>query len=111
MREENQVFSDTAAIFSMTNDVHGFVEGRIESEPMSVQLEGRSFGAVLSGKASNSHELLRSKAAVVNVMVKRRDNDRVMWGLERRMEMNRWGRIETPWTTSEPELPFNSGKA
>src|SRR5271156_4661252 len=33
MREENQVFSDTAAIFSMTNDVHGFVEGRIESEP------------------------------------------------------------------------------
>jgi hypothetical protein len=31
----------------MTNDVHGFVEGRIESEPMSVQLEGRSFGAVL----------------------------------------------------------------
>jgi hypothetical protein len=36
MREENQVFSATAAIFSMTNDVHGFVEGRIESEPMSV---------------------------------------------------------------------------
>ncbi|MGC1492804.1 MAG: hypothetical protein WA798_15650, partial [Candidatus Acidiferrum sp.] len=31
MQEENQVFSDTAAIFSLTNDVHGFVEGRIES--------------------------------------------------------------------------------
>ena len=44
-------------------------------------------------------------------MVKRRDNDHVMWGLERRMEMNRWRRIETPWTTSEPGLPFNSGKS
>ena len=38
MQAENQVFSDTAAIFSMTNDVHGFVEGRTESEPMNVQL-------------------------------------------------------------------------
>jgi predicted permease len=38
MRAENRVFSDTAAIFSMTNDVHGFVEGRTESEPMAVQL-------------------------------------------------------------------------
>jgi hypothetical protein len=44
-------------------------------------------------------------------MVKRRDNDHVMWGLERRMEMNRWRRIETPWTTSEPGLPFNSGES
>ena len=40
--------------------------------------EGGSFGAVLYGKASNSHKLLRSKAAVVNVMVKRRDDDHVM---------------------------------
>jgi hypothetical protein len=29
------------------------------------------------GEASNSHKLLRSKAAVVNVMVKRRDVDHV----------------------------------
>lgn len=34
----NQVFSDTAAIFSMTNDVHGFVDDRSESEPIKVQM-------------------------------------------------------------------------
>ena len=34
--------------------------------------EGRPFGAALLGEASNCHELLRSKAAVVSVMVKRR---------------------------------------
>jgi hypothetical protein len=28
MQRENQVFSDTAAIFGMTNGVHGFVVGR-----------------------------------------------------------------------------------
>jgi predicted permease len=38
MQQKNQVFSDTAAIFSMTNDGHGFVDGRTESEPMNVQL-------------------------------------------------------------------------
>ena len=43
MRAENQVFSDTAAIFSMTNGVHGFVEGRSESEPMNVQLVSGSY--------------------------------------------------------------------
>jgi hypothetical protein len=32
--------------------------------------EGRSFGAVLQEKAPNSHELLQSKAVVVNVMEK-----------------------------------------
>ena len=42
--------------------------------------EGGPFGAVLQGKASNRHELLRSKAAVVNVMVKRRDVDHVRYG-------------------------------
>jgi hypothetical protein len=35
--------------------------------------EGRSFGVVLQERAPNSHELLQSKAAVVDVMVKRRD--------------------------------------
>jgi predicted permease len=38
LQKQNQVFSDTAAIFSMGNDVHGFVEGRNEPEPMHVQL-------------------------------------------------------------------------
>jgi predicted permease len=38
LQKQNQVFSDTAAIFSMGNDVHGFVEGRNEPEPMQVQL-------------------------------------------------------------------------
>ena len=47
--------------------------------------EGRSLGAALWEEASNSRKLLRSKAAVVNVMVKRRDFDHVMYGLERRL--------------------------
>jgi predicted permease len=51
MREENQVFSDTAAIFSMTNDIHGFVEGRIESEPMSVQLVSGTYFTTLGVRA------------------------------------------------------------
>jgi hypothetical protein len=42
--------------------------------------EGRSFGAGLQRKAPNSHELLQSKAVVVNVMVKRRDlRSRHVW--------------------------------
>ena len=42
--------------------------------------EGRSFGVVLQEKAPNSHELLQSKAAVVDVMVKRRDiRSRHVW--------------------------------
>ena len=32
--------------------------------------EGGPFGAALQGEASNNHKLLRSKAAVVNVMEK-----------------------------------------
>jgi predicted permease len=47
MRAENQVFSDTAAIFSMTNGVHGFVEGRTESEPMNVQLVSGTYFSTL----------------------------------------------------------------
>ena len=50
--------------------------------------EGRSFGAALWEEASNCRKLLRSKAAVVNVPVKRRDWNHVMYGLERRMQMN-----------------------
>jgi hypothetical protein len=50
--------------------------------------EGRSFGAALWEEASNCRKLLRPKAAVVNVPVKRRGFDHVMCGLERRMQMN-----------------------
>ena len=32
LQKQNQVFSDTAAIFSMGNDVHGFVEGRNQND-------------------------------------------------------------------------------
>jgi hypothetical protein len=42
--------------------------------------EGRPFGAALQEEASNHHELLRSKAAVVNVMAKRRGVDHVRYG-------------------------------
>jgi predicted permease len=58
MLAENQVFSHTAAIFSMTNGVHGFVEGRGESEPMNVQMvSGTYFDTlgvnVLTGRTLN----------------------------------------------------------
>ena len=36
-QRDNQVFSDTAAMFSMTNDVHGFVDDRKDSELIHVQ--------------------------------------------------------------------------
>jgi predicted permease len=51
MRGENQVFSDTAAICSMTNDVHGFVDGRTESEPMNVKLVSGDYFATLGVRA------------------------------------------------------------
>jgi predicted permease len=47
MQGENQVFSDTAAIFSMTNGVHGYVGGRTESEPMNVQLVSGTYFSTL----------------------------------------------------------------
>src|ERR1039457_7286847 len=50
--------------------------------------EGRPLGAALWEEASNCRKLLRSKAAVVNVSVKRRGFDHVMCGIERRMQMN-----------------------
>ncbi|HTF67038.1 MAG TPA: ABC transporter permease [Edaphobacter sp.] len=37
-RQRNAVFSDVAGIFSLTNDVHGFVEGSNESQRINVQL-------------------------------------------------------------------------
>ena len=52
--------------------------------------EGGPFGAGLQEQASNSRKLLQSKAAVVNVAVKRSGYDRVMCGLERRVQTNHW---------------------
>jgi predicted permease len=37
-QKRNSVFSDTAAIFSMQNNVHGFIGNQIASVPMKVQL-------------------------------------------------------------------------
>ena len=54
---KNQVFSDTAAIFSMANDVHGFVEGRTESEPMKVQLVSGTYFATLGVSAFEGRTL------------------------------------------------------
>ena len=50
-QRENQVFSDTAAICSMMNDVHGFVDGRSESEPMNVQLVSGTYFDTLGVRA------------------------------------------------------------
>ena len=51
MQQNNQVFSDTAAIFSITNGGHGFVEGRTESEPMNVQLVSGTYFQTLGVSA------------------------------------------------------------
>jgi predicted permease len=51
VQEKNQVFSDTAALCSMTNAVHGFVEGRTESEPMNVKLVSGTYFTTLGVKA------------------------------------------------------------
>jgi len=51
MQGENQVFSQTAAVFSLPNGVHGFVEGRSESEPMNVQLVSGTYFDTLGVKA------------------------------------------------------------
>ena len=50
MQDKNQVFSETAAICSMTNAVHGFVEGRTESEPINVQLVSGTYFTTLGVK-------------------------------------------------------------
>jgi predicted permease len=50
MQNNNAVFSDVAAIFSMENNVHGFVEGRDQSEPMNVQLVSGNYFPFLGVK-------------------------------------------------------------
>jgi predicted permease len=57
MQEKNQVFSDTAAFCSMTNAVHGFVEGRTDSEPMNVQLVSATYFTTLGVRAFKGRTL------------------------------------------------------
>ena len=47
LRQTNHVFSDVAALFSMTNDVHGFVAERAEQEPMKIQLVSGTYFQLL----------------------------------------------------------------
>ncbi len=51
IRKQNQVFSESAAIFSMTNDVYGYVGGRSEHEPMQVQLVTGTYFETLGVRA------------------------------------------------------------
>ncbi|HUH63808.1 MAG TPA: ABC transporter permease [Terracidiphilus sp.] len=51
IQKENQVFSDTAAVYSMTNDVHGYVAGRAEQEPIQVQLVSGTYFPTLGVQA------------------------------------------------------------
>jgi hypothetical protein len=46
-RQRNTVFSDVAGIFSLTNEVHGFVEGGNESQPITVQLVSGNYFPLL----------------------------------------------------------------
>jgi predicted permease len=51
VQKRNHVFSDVAAAFSMTNRVHGFVQGRRDSEAMNVQLVSGSYFPMLGVQA------------------------------------------------------------
>ena len=65
--------------------------------------EGRPFGTVLAGETSNSHKLLRTKTAVVNVMEKA--GHRSCHGRMRETSANEL------LMTSKPELHSRSGRA
>jgi predicted permease len=51
LQKRNQVFSATAAIFSMSSDVHGTVSGRNQAEPMHVQLVSGTYFPLLGVQA------------------------------------------------------------
>src|SRR5579863_7227877 len=42
-QKENTVFSSTAALFSLVNPVHGFIDNRDQSEPINVQAVSGSY--------------------------------------------------------------------
>ena len=51
MQKRNRVFSDVAAAFSMTDRVHGFVEGRSDAEAMNIQLVSGTYFPMLGVQA------------------------------------------------------------
>jgi len=51
LQKRNQVFSETASIFSMRSDVHGTVSGRNQAEPMQVQLVSGTYFPLLGVQA------------------------------------------------------------
>ncbi len=51
LQKRNQVFSETAAIFSMSSDIHGTVSGRNQAEPMHVQLVSGTYFSTLGVQA------------------------------------------------------------
>jgi predicted permease len=51
MQRKNVIFSDVAATLSMTNSVHGLVEGRDDTEPMNVQLVSGTYFPLLGVQA------------------------------------------------------------
>lgn len=67
-KHENTVFSDTAAAFSMMNDVHGFIDGQQEPQLIHVQaVSGTYFQTLdLLSRASKTRPLRRSKSSPVD---------------------------------------------
>jgi predicted permease len=51
-QRKNAVFSDTAAMFSMTNEVHGFIDDRLDSELIHVQTVSGTYFQTLGVGAS-----------------------------------------------------------
>ncbi len=50
-QQKNAVFSDTAAYYSMTNHPHGFVDGRLDPEPINVLTVSGTYFQTLGVKA------------------------------------------------------------
>ena len=57
MQKKNQVFSDVAAAFSMTDRIHGFIEGRSEAEQMNIQLVSGTYFPMLGVQAAMGRTL------------------------------------------------------
>jgi predicted permease len=47
MQKKNQVFSEMASVSSMSNGVHGFIEGQAEAQPMNIQLVSGTYFPLL----------------------------------------------------------------
>jgi len=52
MQKQNRVFSDVAAAFSKTDDVHGFIEGRSQAEPMHIEMVSGTYFPMLGVRAA-----------------------------------------------------------